>query len=69
MKLPSPGACVVMVYLPAVIILAMAACSGSPPKANDLQTAVNLSRDACQRLLDATEAPLPEASGGEGGGP
>jgi len=47
-----------------------AACSGSPPPtAQDLQTAVNLSRDACQRLLDVTEAPLPEADGGAGGGP
>lgn len=69
MKVPSSDLWVLAMVLTIPAGILLHACSGSPPKANDLQDAVNLSRDACQRLLDATEAPMPEASGGEGGGP
>ena len=56
-----------LVFLLCVVLVFSLQCSGSPPQPGDLQRAVNLSRDACQRLLDVTEDPLPE--GGSGGAP
>jgi hypothetical protein len=60
-----------LIFLLCFVLVFSTQCSSSPPPtARDLNTAVNLSRDACRVLLDATEplATEPEAQGGEGGG-
>lgn len=45
--------------------LLLSCSSSQPPKQPTLSEVVNLSRDACKRLLDVTE-PIPVAEGGSG---